>query len=60
VQISLLGPMTIRDGAGAPVELAGTRLRLLVAWTPGRPVSSGALIDAVWDDAPPPGALNAL
>jgi hypothetical protein len=31
VQVSLLGTLAVRDDAGAPIEPAGTRLRLLVA-----------------------------
>jgi hypothetical protein len=63
VQVSLLGALAIRDDAGAPVELAGTRLRLLVArlaLDAGHPVGADALIEAVWGATPPAGALNAL
>ena len=63
MQVSLLGTLAVRDDAGAPIELAGTRLRLLVArlaLDAGHPVAADALIDAVWGATPPAGALNAL
>jgi DNA-binding SARP family transcriptional activator len=63
VQISLLGSMEVRDDAGAPVDLTGTRLHMLLArlaLDAGCPVTADALIDAVWGDTLPSGALNAL
>ena len=62
MQIAILGPLVVRNGV-APVDVAGSRLRRLLirlALDAGRPVSAGALIDAVWDDAPPSDAANAL
>jgi hypothetical protein len=47
VQVSLLGTLAVRDDAGAPIEPAGTRLRLLVArlaLDAGHPVAADALI----------------
>ncbi|MFI7632079.1 AfsR/SARP family transcriptional regulator [Microbispora rosea] len=63
MRIALLGPLEARDDTGAPVEIAGIRLRTLLArlaLSPGRPVPAEALIDAVWPDEPPAGAINAL
>jgi DNA-binding SARP family transcriptional activator len=63
VQIALLGPLEVRDDASAPITLPGVRLRTLLArlaLDAGRPVTADALIDAVWGDTPPSGALNAL
>jgi predicted ATPase/DNA-binding SARP family transcriptional activator len=63
VRIRLLGPLEIVDDGGAPVEVAGRRLRTLLARLAvdaGQPVSRDALIDAVWPGPPPAGALNAL
>jgi DNA-binding SARP family transcriptional activator len=52
----LLGPLTVvRDGAVLP--LGGLKRRALLAVlvaNRNRPVSVSAIIDAVWDDAPPP------
>jgi DNA-binding SARP family transcriptional activator len=51
VQIALLGPLEVCDDAGVRVALPGVRLRTLLArlaLDAGRPVSSAALIDAVW------------
>jgi predicted ATPase/DNA-binding SARP family transcriptional activator len=63
VQIDILGPLEVRDGAGRPVEVAGTRLRTLLtrlALDAGRPVGVGVLVDAVWGDRPPADETNAL
>ncbi|MFF4125225.1 BTAD domain-containing putative transcriptional regulator [Microbispora rosea] len=63
MRIALLGPLEVRDDTGAPVEIAGIRLRTLLArlaLSPGRRVPAEALIDAVWPDEPPAGATNAL
>ena len=63
MEIALLGPLEVRAGSGAPVEVGGARLRTLLirlALDPGRVVTTSALIDALWDDDPPAGAANAL
>jgi predicted ATPase/DNA-binding SARP family transcriptional activator len=63
VRIALLGPLEVHDDSGAPVQLAGARLRVLLtrlALSPGQVVTSSALIDAVWGDEPPAGATSAL
>ncbi|MEY9889311.1 putative ATPase/DNA-binding SARP family transcriptional activator [Catenulispora sp. MAP5-51] len=60
--VSILGPLEIRVD-GAPVALGGARLRTLMsrlALDPGRAVTIGALVDALWADEPPEGAANAL
>ncbi|HTJ33553.1 MAG TPA: BTAD domain-containing putative transcriptional regulator [Dactylosporangium sp.] len=61
--IGLLGPLEVRAGDGAPVEVGGTRLRVLVtllALEPGRVVPAARLVDGVWGEHPPSGAGNAL
>jgi predicted ATPase len=63
VQVGILGPLVVQDDAGRPIDLSGARLRALLArlaLDAGRPVSAAALIDAVWSDAPPADAPNAL
>ncbi|MEV6372374.1 AfsR/SARP family transcriptional regulator [Micromonospora musae] len=63
MQICLLGPLEVRADTGTPVEVGGARLRrllIVLALDPGRPVTTGALVDAVWDGSPPAGAANAL
>ncbi|MBO3744709.1 winged helix-turn-helix domain-containing protein [Streptosporangiaceae bacterium NEAU-GS5] len=63
MRITLLGPVEVADDAGAAVEVSGARLRSLLAClalAPGRLVTVEALVDAVWPDAPPSGAVNAL
>src|SRR3954447_26040608 len=62
VRIGILGALQIeRDGS--PVELSGGRLRALVArlaLAGGKPVTVGALADAVWDDELPSDQQHAL
>jgi predicted ATPase/DNA-binding SARP family transcriptional activator len=64
MRVLLLGSFDLRDDSDQPVELAGARLRALVArlaFEAGREVSADALIDAIWeDDAPSANALQAL
>ncbi|HYQ63447.1 BTAD domain-containing putative transcriptional regulator [Actinophytocola sp.] len=63
MRVGLLGALEVRDDAGRPVEVPGTRLRTLLARLvlgAGRPVSGAELIDAVWGAHPPRGAANAL
>jgi predicted ATPase/DNA-binding SARP family transcriptional activator len=63
VQVAILGALEVRDSGGAPVAVAGVRLRGLIArlaLAGGQPVSTGALAEAVWDGAPPSDVANAL
>ncbi|PRY60778.1 putative ATPase [Glycomyces artemisiae] len=64
MRVLLLGPFDIRDDKDQPLDLAGARLRALVArlaFEAGREVSADTLIDAIWeDDATSANALQAL
>ncbi|GAA2332579.1 BTAD domain-containing putative transcriptional regulator [Dactylosporangium salmoneum] len=63
MRIGLLGPLEVHTGDGAPVEVGGSRLRVLVtllALEPGRVVPAARLVDGVWGEHPPAGAGNAL
>ena len=64
MRIGLLGPIEVKAGAdGLVVGLAGQRLRAVLArlaLDAGRLVTVDALVDAVWGDDPPAGAVNAL
>jgi predicted ATPase/DNA-binding SARP family transcriptional activator len=63
VQVSVLGPLEVRNDAGEPVAVAGARLRDLIArlaLAGGRPVSTSALAEAVWGPEPPADLANAL
>jgi len=63
VQVAILGPLEVRDDEGQPVVISGARLRDLIArlaLAGGRPVSTSALAEAVWDDEPPADLANAL
>jgi predicted ATPase/DNA-binding SARP family transcriptional activator len=63
VQVVLLGPVTVTSESGAPVDIPGTRLRMLLArlaLAAGRSVQADALIDDLWGDQTPAGAAAAL
>ena len=63
MQIAILGTLEARGEDGSPIALSGARLRDLVAClalAAGRPVSTAALVDAVWGEHPPAEAANAL
>jgi ATP/maltotriose-dependent transcriptional regulator MalT len=54
VEIGLLGPLEVRDDAGAPIDVGGARLRtllILLALDPGRVVTSGRLVTGLMDQA---------
>ncbi|HYJ68514.1 MAG TPA: BTAD domain-containing putative transcriptional regulator [Nocardioidaceae bacterium] len=62
MRINVLGPLEITE-AGEPIEIRGSRLRVLVirlALDAGRYVSVESLVDALWEDEPPADQLNAL
>jgi predicted ATPase/DNA-binding SARP family transcriptional activator/tetratricopeptide (TPR) repeat protein len=61
VRIVLLGPVAVT--AAKPVDVSGARLRMLLArlaLAAGRPVAPDSLIDDLWGDDPPAGAVSAL
>jgi predicted ATPase/DNA-binding SARP family transcriptional activator len=63
VQISMLGPLEVRTGSGAVLDLAGARLRtllILLALEPGRVVPTSRLLDELWGAEVPANATNAL
>ena len=62
MQVGLLGVLEVRRG-GEVVPVTGARVRTLLArlaLDAGREVSTAALIEAVWDEAPPGDAGHAL
>ncbi|HEY1487463.1 MAG TPA: AfsR/SARP family transcriptional regulator, partial [Micromonosporaceae bacterium] len=63
MQIAMLGPLDVRTDADGPCAISGVRLaRLLsvLALQPGRVVSTAAIVDAVWGEAPPAEPGNAV
>jgi predicted ATPase/DNA-binding SARP family transcriptional activator len=64
VQVSVLGPLEVRDDAGGLVSVSGARLRDLItrlALAGGQPVGTLTLAEAVWGAEDPPADLaNAL
>lgn len=62
MEIAYLGPLEVRDG-GRLVPVPGQRLQRLLtrlAADAGRPVSVGALAEAVWGDEVPSDPMNAM
>jgi DNA-binding SARP family transcriptional activator len=63
VDIRLLGPVELRDGADRPVPLERARQRGVLsalALQPGRLVGTDTLITSLWDDDPPDKAEETL
>ncbi|MBP2330835.1 putative ATPase/DNA-binding SARP family transcriptional activator [Kibdelosporangium banguiense] len=63
MRFDVLGPLTVRTEAGAPVTVPGVKVRALLAVLlvhRGEPVSADKLIDELWGDDPPRNAPGAL
>jgi DNA-binding SARP family transcriptional activator/tetratricopeptide (TPR) repeat protein len=63
VRFRILGSLELAGDGGEAVELTGRNLRVLTAALlaqPNRTVSMSALIDAIWDEAPPASARKNL
>lgn len=63
VAIGVLGPVTAWDGDGAAIALKGPRHRAVLARlvvAHGRVVPVGRLVDDLWEDDPPEGAVGAV
>ena len=59
----MLGPFEVHTDDGAAADVPGDRLRGLLtalALEPGHPVPKATLVDWIWGERPPPGAVNAL
>jgi predicted ATPase/DNA-binding SARP family transcriptional activator len=59
----MLGPLEVRDGSGAVVEIGGARLRallIMLALRPGQLVTASQLIDGLWAEEPPAEPGNAV
>ncbi|MEU7900469.1 BTAD domain-containing putative transcriptional regulator [Nonomuraea sp. NPDC049152] len=59
----MLGPVQAFTDGGAPIEIGGARLRMLLArlaLEAGRPVSADGLIEDLWGEEAPVGAASAL
>lgn len=62
LQVRLLGPVDVVV-RGVPLPVPGVRRRsvlAVLALHPGTVVSASRLIDLIWDDRPPPTAVNTL
>ncbi|MFI6319480.1 BTAD domain-containing putative transcriptional regulator [Nonomuraea sp. NPDC050556] len=62
MRVGVLGALVVTGDEG-PIEVGGTRVRALLALLAlenGAPVSQDRLIDALWAEAPPANATNAL
>ncbi|GAA0845183.1 BTAD domain-containing putative transcriptional regulator [Streptosporangium amethystogenes subsp. fukuiense] len=59
----VLGPVEVTADSGAVVDIGPYQQRLVLAicvLAAPRPVGPNRMIDALWEDAPPPGALNTV
>ena len=62
MRFAILGPLLVHDGETA-VDVPRGRQRVLLAallMHAGEPVAADALVEAVWDEDPPPGAVITL
>jgi predicted ATPase/DNA-binding SARP family transcriptional activator len=62
ITVRLLGPLEVRVG-DRPAALGGQRPRALIsllALSVGTAVSTGRLVEAIWDGDPPPAAANTV
>src|SRR5437763_1668242 len=63
MRVGLLGGLEVVDDGGRPVEVAGAKLRSLLALLAlhaGRVVPAEHLIDALWGEDPPAAVRNGL
>ena len=63
MRVGVLGPLEVTTSGGVPVDVGGRQPRVLLAAlvaANGRPLSAGALIEAVWGDRPPASATGSL
>lgn len=63
MRFHVLGPLDVRDGAGAEVRIGGARRRALLARLlvdANRAIPAAQLIDDLWEGDPPPGAAATL
>jgi DNA-binding SARP family transcriptional activator len=63
MRFGVLGPLAVTDDTGEPIDVGGRQPRVVVAAlvaAGGRPVTAGALIEAVWGDDPPASAAGTL
>ncbi|WP_435154520.1 BTAD domain-containing putative transcriptional regulator [Amycolatopsis sacchari] len=63
MRVDVLGPLRVRGDDGAPIEVGGARLRMLLArlaLDANHPVSPESLVDGLWGAEPPADAVNAL
>jgi pimeloyl-ACP methyl ester carboxylesterase/DNA-binding SARP family transcriptional activator len=59
--VRVLGSVDVeRDGVPQPIGSAQQRLVLALLAASPRPISRNRLVDALWEDAPPPSATNTL
>ncbi|WP_084195155.1 BTAD domain-containing putative transcriptional regulator [Streptosporangium amethystogenes] len=63
MEFRVLGPVEVIADSGAVLDIGPYQQRLVLAicvLAAPRPVGPNRMIDALWEDAPPPGALNTV
>src|SRR3954449_5262668 len=62
MDVRVLGPMSVREKAGELIPSAGKprQLLALLLLNESHPVTTGALISELWDEAPPRSVMTTL
>lgn len=63
MEFRLLGPVVVLDDAGTPLDIGPSQQRAVLALcmlAAPRPVSMARIVDALWQQEPPPGAVNTV
>ncbi|MBE3014549.1 AAA family ATPase [Microbispora sp. NEAU-D428] len=63
MEFRVLGPVVVLDDGGTPLDIGPSQQRAVLALcvlAAPRPVSTARIVDALWEQEPPPGAVNTV
>ncbi len=63
LEFRVLGPVVVLDDGGTPLDIGPSQQRAVLALcvlAAPRPVSTARIVDALWEQEPPPGAVNTV
>ncbi|MGI5160531.1 BTAD domain-containing putative transcriptional regulator [Microbispora sp. CA-102843] len=63
MEFRVLGPVVVLDDGGTPLDIGPSQQRAVLALcvlAAPRPVSTARIMDALWEQEPPPGAVNTV
>ncbi|WP_432930890.1 BTAD domain-containing putative transcriptional regulator [Microbispora sp. CA-135349] len=63
MEFRVLGPVVVLDDGGTPLDVGPSQQRAVLALcvlAAPRPVSMARIVDALWEQEPPPGAVNTV